>query len=128
MYGDATLMVLTFGDKVTGFTLDPELGEFILTHKDIKIPKDAPIYSINEGNAEAFDPVVERYVHDCKFPKVEHFFLFLFCFVCAWERHGCANGSRSSLLWFVSPLEDGRTPKGVNPVCAHPPRKTVWKT
>ena len=70
MYGDATIMVLSFGDGVNGFTLDTAIGEFILTHKDIKIPKKGKIYSINEGNAIAFDKAVETYVEMCKRPKV----------------------------------------------------------
>eukprot|EP01083_Nonionella_stella_P249514 862729_1 len=50
MYGDATLFVLSFGDSVQGFTLDPQIGEFILTHRNIKIPEKGNIYSCNTGN------------------------------------------------------------------------------
>jgi len=70
MYGDATVLVLTFGDIVNGFTLDPALGEFVLTHKNIKIPEKGSIYSVNEGNTRDWDPVVTEYVESCKFPEV----------------------------------------------------------
>jgi len=68
MYGDATVLVLSFGDNVQGFTLDPQIGEFILTHPDIKIPEKSSIYSINEGNARDFDEVVSKYLKKCKAP------------------------------------------------------------
>jgi len=68
MYGDATMLVLTFGDVVNGFTLDPQIGEFILTHKNIKIPSKGKIYSVNEGNSKSWDPVIREYVEKCKDP------------------------------------------------------------
>lgn len=69
MYGDATVLVISFGDVVNGFTLDPQLGEFILTHRDIKIPESGSIYSCNEGNSAKWDPVIQEYVHKCKNPE-----------------------------------------------------------
>jgi len=69
MYGDATILVISFGDSVQGFTLDPQIGEFILTHRNITIPEKGSIYSINEGNARDFDEVITKYVHQCKFPE-----------------------------------------------------------
>lgn len=60
MYGDATMLVLTFGDQVNGFTLDPQIGEFILTHRNIKIPEKGKIYSVNEGNSRSWDPVIQQ--------------------------------------------------------------------
>eukprot|EP01083_Nonionella_stella_P216919 779140_1 len=70
MYGDATLLVLTFGDEVNGFTLDPQIGEFILTHRNIKIPKKGKIYSVNEGNSRSWDPIIQEYIAKCKDPKI----------------------------------------------------------
>jgi len=66
MYGSSTQMVLTFGNGVNIFTHDPSVGEFILTHSDVKIPENPKtIYSCNEGNYKYwFDPVknaVERF-------------------------------------------------------------------
>ncbi|KAK9271188.1 hypothetical protein L1049_026778 [Liquidambar formosana] len=62
-------LVLSTGSGVNGFTLDPSLGEFILTHPDIKIPKKGKIYSVNEGNAKNWDGPTAKYVEQCKFPK-----------------------------------------------------------
>jgi len=61
-------MLCTLG---TGFTLDPTLGEFILTHPDIRIPKQGKIYSINEGNSCYWDEATSAFVGWCKQkPKV----------------------------------------------------------
>ncbi|KAG8378120.1 hypothetical protein BUALT_Bualt08G0105100 [Buddleja alternifolia] len=69
MYGSSCTLVLSTGSGVNGFTLDPSLGEFILTHPDIKIPKKGRIYSVNEGNAKNWDGPTAKYVEKCKFPK-----------------------------------------------------------
>ncbi|KAI4389422.1 hypothetical protein MLD38_001650 [Melastoma candidum] len=68
MYGSSCTLVLSTGSGVNGFTLDPSLGEFILTHPDIKIPKKGKIYSVNEGNAKNWDTPTAKYVQKCKFP------------------------------------------------------------
>lgn len=68
MYGSSCTLVLCTGGGVNGFTLDPSLGEFILTYPDIKIPKKGKIYSINEGNAKNWDEPTKKYVEKCKFP------------------------------------------------------------
>ncbi|PON83051.1 Fructose-1,6-bisphosphatase [Trema orientale] len=69
MYGSSCTLVLSTGGGVNGFTLDPSLGEFILTHPDVKIPKKGKIYSVNEGNAKNWDGPTAKYVEQCKFPK-----------------------------------------------------------
>ncbi|XP_051139375.1 fructose-1,6-bisphosphatase, cytosolic [Andrographis paniculata] len=69
MYGSSCMLVLSTGGGVNGFTLDPSLGEFILTHPDIKVPKKGNIYSVNEGNAKNWDGPTTKYVENCKFPK-----------------------------------------------------------
>ncbi|BAD81916.1 fructose-1,6-bisphosphatase [Oryza sativa Japonica Group] len=69
MYGSSCTLVLSTGNGVNGFTLDPSLGEFILTHPDIKIPKKGKIYSVNEGNAKNWDEPTAKFVEKCKFPK-----------------------------------------------------------
>eukprot|EP00897_Mesotaenium_endlicherianum_P008824 jgi/Mesen1/7970/ME000422S07129 len=68
MYGSSCTLVLSTGQGVHGFTLDPSLGEFILTHPDIKIPKKGKIYSVNEGNAKNWDEPTTKFVEKCKFP------------------------------------------------------------
>ncbi|CAA6660526.1 unnamed protein product [Spirodela intermedia] len=69
MYGSSCMIVLSTGSGVNGFTLDPSLGEFILTHPDIKIPTKGKIYSVNEGNAKNWDGPTAEYVNKCKFPE-----------------------------------------------------------
>lgn len=68
LYGAATMMVLTTGNGVNGFLLDPSLGEFILTHENIQIPKRGNYYSINEGNAATWDKPTTTFVENCKRP------------------------------------------------------------
>nr|Q8RW99.1 RecName: Full=Fructose-1,6-bisphosphatase, cytosolic; Short=FBPase; AltName: Full=D-fructose-1,6-bisphosphate 1-phosphohydrolase [Pisum sativum]AAM14744.1 cytoplasmic fructose-1,6-bisphosphatase [Pisum sativum] len=68
MYGSSCTLVLSTGSGVNGFTLDPSLGEYILTHPDIKIPNKGKIYSVNEGNAKNWDGPTTKYVEKCKFP------------------------------------------------------------
>lgn len=69
MYGSATMIVLTVGTGVSGFTLDPSTGEFVLTHPNIRVPARKAIYSINEGYSKFwFDPV-RKYVDTIKDPK-----------------------------------------------------------
>ena len=62
MYGPATLLVLTTGDGVDGFTLDAATGEFVRSHHRIGIPARGRIYSVNEGNFSKWEPGVRRYV------------------------------------------------------------------
>eukprot|EP00485_Elphidium_margaritaceum_P004293 CAMPEP_0202694888 /NCGR_PEP_ID=MMETSP1385-20130828/8620_1 /ASSEMBLY_ACC=CAM_ASM_000861 /TAXON_ID=933848 /ORGANISM="Elphidium margaritaceum" /LENGTH=359 /DNA_ID=CAMNT_0049350817 /DNA_START=39 /DNA_END=1118 /DNA_ORIENTATION=- len=66
LYGDATLVVISFGDEVNGFTLDPTIGEFVLTHKNLRIPEVGGTYSINEGYAEDWNAAIKEYVVQCK--------------------------------------------------------------
>lgn len=62
MYGPSTLLVLTSGAGVHGFTLDPGIGEFVRSHGGIRIPARGRTYSVNEGNSARWDPAVRRYI------------------------------------------------------------------
>lgn len=64
-YGPSTMLVLSVGRGVHGFTLEPALGEFILTHPDITIPADSGEFAINAGNSRFWKPAVRRYVDEC---------------------------------------------------------------
>ncbi|KAF0695687.1 Aste57867_13509 [Aphanomyces stellatus] len=67
MYGSSTQLVLTWGNGVNGFTLDPTIGSFILSHPDIKIPENPKtIYSCNEGNLSLWDAQTTQFVEECK--------------------------------------------------------------
>jgi len=69
MYGSSCNLVLSTGQGVDGFTLDEALGEFILTHPDIKVPSRGKIYSFNEGNSMHFYPPVVSYLESVKYPS-----------------------------------------------------------
>lgn len=62
IYGSSTILVYTTGDGVNGFTLDPSIGEFLLTHPDIKTPENGSMYSVNEGNYESFDIGLKKHI------------------------------------------------------------------
>jgi fructose-1,6-bisphosphatase I len=66
IYGSSTMMVYTTGNGVHGFTLDPSLGEFLLSHENIKTPTRGKIYSINEGNFNKWDVGTQRYIEALK--------------------------------------------------------------
>lgn len=69
LYGSATMIVLSTGQGVNCFMLDPAIGEFILVDRDVKIKKKGKIYSLNEGYALYFDPAVTEYLQKKKFPE-----------------------------------------------------------
>jgi fructose-1,6-bisphosphatase I len=61
-YGSSTMLVYTTGDGVNGFTLDPSIGEFLLSHPNLKIPDTPKIYSVNEADFEDFSPELQAYL------------------------------------------------------------------
>lgn len=69
VYGSSTMLVYTTGRGVNGFTLDPSVGEFILSHPDIMIPERGKIYSANEGNFDKWDAVTQQYIKDLRSDK-----------------------------------------------------------
>ncbi len=70
MYGPMTMLVVSVGNGVVGFTLDPSLGEFMLTHSPIQVPPDTPEFAINSSNSRLWEPPVKRYVDECLAGKV----------------------------------------------------------
>lgn len=72
MYGASAQLVITMkGGSVNGFTMDNALGEFILTHPDMKMPKSRAIYSVNEGNSMYWEAPVREYFDSLKYPSGE---------------------------------------------------------
>jgi fructose-1,6-bisphosphatase len=65
IYGPSTMLVLTTGRGVNGFTLDREIGEFMLTHPDITIEPDTAEFAINASNSRHWEPAIKRYVNEC---------------------------------------------------------------
>lgn len=66
LYGSSTMFVYTTGQGVHGFTLDPTVGEFLLSHENMKIPEKGKIFSINEGNSRNWHPATASYIERLK--------------------------------------------------------------
>ena len=69
IYGPSTMLVLTVGKGTHGFTLDREIGNFILTHPNLQIPADTSEFAINTSNERFWEPPIQRYVAECKAGK-----------------------------------------------------------
>jgi len=65
IYGSSTMLVLTFGHGTNGFTLDRDVGEFVLTHPNMTIPSETREFAINASNRRFWEPPVQRYVDEC---------------------------------------------------------------
>ncbi|MFH4977740.1 hypothetical protein AB6A40_004449 [Gnathostoma spinigerum] len=72
MYSAATFLVLTTGDGVNGFTLDPGIGEFILTHPHMRIPSNSTLYSVNEGYYYKFSKGIQEFIKSRKQSKTTY--------------------------------------------------------
>ena len=71
IYGPSTMFVLTVGKGTHGFTLDREVGNFILTHPHMEVPADTSEFAINASNERFWEPPVQRYVSECKNGKTD---------------------------------------------------------
>jgi fructose-1,6-bisphosphatase I len=71
IYGSSTMMVYTTGSGVHGFTLEPRIGEFLLSHENIRTPKKGKTYGINEGNYYFWDEKVQNLVEYFKTPDIK---------------------------------------------------------
>ena len=65
IYGPSTMLVLSTGNGVHGFTLDREIGEFLLTHPNLRIPEETFEFAINASNSRYWEPAIKRYVREC---------------------------------------------------------------
>ena len=65
LYGHSTMLVLTLGRGVHGFTLDPAINEFVLTHPELRIPEETCEFAVNASNERFWEPPVLRYVEEC---------------------------------------------------------------
>ena len=66
LYGSSTILVTTLGNGVQGFTLDPSLGTFYLSHANIRMPEKGNIYSVNGGKMAKFPVAVRQYISHCQ--------------------------------------------------------------
>ena len=71
IYGSSTMLVFTTGDGVSGFTLDPSVGEFYLSHPEIEISERSRYFSVNEGNYSYWDENMRRYIDHLKIQDKE---------------------------------------------------------
>ncbi len=69
LYGSATIFIYSVGHGVHGFTLDTNVGEFLLSNENITIPEKVKYYSVNEANYHYWEPAVKKYIDDLKEPK-----------------------------------------------------------
>ena len=65
LYGSSTMLVLTTGNGVNGFTLDRDVGEFFLTHPNMRIPAETHEFAVNMSSRRLWEPPVQRYVDEC---------------------------------------------------------------
>ncbi len=65
LYGPTAMIVITLGTGVHGFTLDPEIGAYILTHPNLMIPEETQEFAVNASNQRFWEPPVKRYVEEC---------------------------------------------------------------
>jgi fructose-1,6-bisphosphatase I / sedoheptulose-1,7-bisphosphatase len=65
LYGPSTMLILTTGEGVDGFTLDRDIGAFVLTHPQLRIPEDCAEFAINASNERFWEPPVRRYIQEC---------------------------------------------------------------
>jgi fructose-1,6-bisphosphatase I len=65
IYGPTTIMILTTGNGVNGFTLDRDVGDFLLTHPDVRIPEDTSEFAINMSNHRFWEEPMRRYIDEC---------------------------------------------------------------
>src|SRR5262245_27750146 len=63
VYGSSTMLVYSAGNGVHGFTLDPSIGAYLMSHENMRMPAAGKIYSCNEANAESFPPAYQKYLH-----------------------------------------------------------------
>ena len=66
LYGSSTMLVYTTGHGVNGFTLDTSIGEFCLSHPNMKMPESGRMYAMNEGNIDICEPGIKKYVQYCQ--------------------------------------------------------------
>ena len=66
LYGSSTMLVYTVGQGVHGFTLEPDIGEYLLSHEQIRMPVRGKVYGVNEGNYHKWTTGMKKYVDDLK--------------------------------------------------------------
>jgi fructose-1,6-bisphosphatase I len=106
LYGSSTMMVYSSGKGVHGFTLDPSVGEYILSHPSMKMPETGHIYSVNEANSKRWDDATRNYVDYLKeHPERQYTGRYIGSLVADFHRNLLKGGI------FIYP-EDSKNPRG----------------
>jgi fructose-1,6-bisphosphatase I len=63
VYGSSTMLVYSAGSGVHGFTLDPSIGAYLMSHENMQMPSHGSVYSCNEANSESFPPAYQQFLH-----------------------------------------------------------------
>jgi fructose-1,6-bisphosphatase I/sedoheptulose-1,7-bisphosphatase len=146
IYGPSTMLVLTTGRGVHGFTLDREIGEFMLTHPDLQIPDRTSEFAINASNSRHWEGAIRRYVSECQAgaagPRGRDFNMrWIACliaethrillrggvFMYPWDRRDLTKAGRVRLLYEANPIAfiveqaGGRASTGREPISSLQP-------
>jgi fructose-1,6-bisphosphatase len=153
IYGPSTMLVLTTGRGVHGFTLDREIGEFMLTHPDLQIPDTTSEFAINASNSRHWEGAIRRYVSECQAgaagPRGRDFNMrWIACliaethrillrggvFMYPWDRRDHAVPGRVRLLYEANPIAfiveqaGGRASTGREPISSIQPESLDQRT
>jgi fructose-1,6-bisphosphatase I len=112
VYGSSTIMIYCAGNGVHGFTLDPSVGEFLLSHEDITIPERGNIFSINEGNYNYWDEGVRRYIDFLKDEEAGHKKIYTSRYIGSLVADFHRNLLHGGIFLYPSDSKDSRRPHG----------------
>jgi fructose-1,6-bisphosphatase I/sedoheptulose-1,7-bisphosphatase len=153
IYGPSTMLVLTTGNGVNGFTLDREIGEFMLTHPDLRMPRDTCELAVNASGSRHWEPAIKRYVNECMAGKsgprgrdfdmrwiaslvadTHRILLRGGVFLCPWDRRNTGRPGRPRLLHEANPIgfiieqAGGRGSTGLVPILDVTPDSVQQRT
>ncbi|MDR1676985.1 MAG: class 1 fructose-bisphosphatase [Deltaproteobacteria bacterium] len=112
IYGSSCVLVFSTGQGVNGFTLDPSIGEFLLSHPNIKTPSKGKIYSINEGNYSYWDEPTRNYINWIKHGYSEHGINYTSRYIGSLVADFHRNLLYGGIFLYPSDLKDPHKPKG----------------
>ncbi|MDR1166165.1 MAG: class 1 fructose-bisphosphatase [Deltaproteobacteria bacterium] len=112
IYGSSCILVFSTGQGVNGFTLDPSIGEFLLSHPNIKTPNKGKIYSINEGNYGYWDEPTKNYVDWLKNGYADHKIHYTARYVGSLVADFHRNLLYGGIFLYPADLKDPKKPQG----------------
>jgi fructose-1,6-bisphosphatase I len=112
IYGSSCILVFSTGQGVNGFTLDPSIGEFLLSHPNIKTPSKGKIYSINEGNYNYWDTPTKKYIDWIKTGYDEHQIHYTSRYIGSLVADFHRNLLYGGIFLYPADLKDPKKPQG----------------